>query len=53
MQLHLKSCGICAEDYIEVFVFVKEVLQSNLYLTHSIEVTLWNGRQLCTYDTAG
>lgn len=40
IQLCLKYCRLCPEDYIEVFVFEEEVPRSNLYLTHSIEMTL-------------
>ena len=39
IQLHLKYCGLCAEDYIEVFVSEEEVPRSNLYIAHSTEVT--------------
>lgn len=55
VQLRLNYCGLCEEDYIEVFVFAEEVPRSNPYLAHSFHRNdiVWNGRRLHAYDTAG
>lgn len=39
IPLQLKYCGLCTEDYIEVFVSEEEVPGSNPSLTHSVEMT--------------